>query len=157
VGVRQDVVDIDSRKAIGRQVLIDEPRRDGQLLRRLEEERDSGAGTITVVDRLLYAPSRLDGVYETGDVVIIKVDAHRSRIAKGHVERAACHSALVAVGRTLDGRISKRLELAELRLAGDVAHRASLRARTEQRALRTAQHLESLDIEQLEVGSKEGN
>ena len=44
---------------------------------------------------------------------------------------------------------------AELRLVGDVAHRAGQRAGAEQRALRTAQHLDAVDVEEVEVRREE--
>ena len=47
------------------------------------------------------------------------------------------------------------LEHAELGLVGDVAQRAGLGAGAEQRALRAAQHLEAIEVEELEIGRKQ--
>src|SRR6185312_14343154 len=76
-------------------------------------------------------------------------------ITERKVERASEIAPFAAVTHALEGRIGQYFELAEHWLARDVAHRTGLRAGAEERPLWTAQHLESVEVEELEVGREE--
>src|SRR3546814_8178313 len=55
--------------------------------------------------------------------------------------------ARIAMPRLRKFRPGKDLEIGEVRLRGDVADGAAFRSGAEQRALRTAQHLDALEVE----------
>ena len=78
-------------------------------------------------------------------------EAHRGVGAQRRIERCAEGTAGRAPGCPLRRRIGERLEGAELRLLRDIAHRARLGARAEQRTLRSAQHLEAIEVKELQV------
>ena len=72
--------------------------------------------------------------------------ARRNGIAKRQVQGRSYEAPFVAVRDVFQGGVRHDLQLAELRLAGDVAHRAGFGSRAEQRALRAAQHLETIEV-----------
>src|SRR5690606_5103708 len=61
------------------------------------------------------------------------------------------------IGAGQGRQLRSPLELPELRLPRDVAQRAGQRAGTEQRTLWSAQHLETLQIEQLQIRREQCN
>ena len=114
--------------------------------------RGAHAGAEAVVDVLLDAEVGLHGVDEAGDAVVV-----RRRRAGRPCRRAAALNAeldVAASAAAVDGaaaELGERLRDAQLRLVGDVAHRARQRAGAEQRALRAAQHFDAVRVEQIEV------
>ena len=157
VGIAEDVVEIDARIAVGVQLLEHDARRDGQRIVRLDEEREARTAAVAVVGVLLEPAARLNGIDEPGQVMPVSRQARRHRIAKRKIEGSSQEAPFVALRHVLEGGVRHDFRLAELRLAGDVAHGAGLRPRTEQRPLGTAQHFEPIKIKQLEIGRKEGH
>ena len=111
---------------------------DGEVISRRARIARVGAGAGDVIDPagLLHLPAH---------------QAHCSLLADGHVDEALGHIALATV---VDGvafqRIASR-EARSIRLVGDDADGARLRAGAVQRALRTGQRLDAGDVVQVDV------
>ncbi len=151
VGIRQDVVQIDPGIAVRGQILVDEARCDGEMLNRFQQHCQAHTRAIAVVDVAFQATTRLDGIDESRQMMVVDGESRRRRFSKGDIDGTAYRSSLVTMLHCFKRRIGAGLEFADLRLPGDIAHGAGLGAGAEQGSLRATQHLESIDIEQLQV------
>src|SRR5262249_43263060 len=92
----------------------------------------------------------------SAEAVVIAGDAHGGRWAQRQIETelhvAASVPAIDAVAAELDESFLQ----SDLGLVRDVAHGSRQGAGAEQRALRTAQHLDAIRVEQIEVWREEG-
>src|SRR6185369_3614197 len=94
---------------------------------------------------------------EAGQLVVKADQADRRGVADRHIDHALDCTAELAVGARRGRHFRRAAELRQLRLRSDVTQNAGNRTGTEQRALRTAQHFEALQIEQVEVRREQGN
>ena len=87
--------------------------------------------------------------------VVISVD-HRAHGQLALDDRDVDHRVECAVGPAASGAaeaaLDPGLELAELGLVGDVAHHTGLRTAAEERALRTFENFDALDVGDIDVG-----
>src|SRR6185503_2590327 len=97
----------------------------------------------------------LDRVDVAGEAIVIPGDPRRVALADGHVEAKLEIGAGVAAGHAADAELGEAAGDADFRLVGDVADGARERSGTEERALRSAQHLDAVGVEQIEIGREE--
>jgi hypothetical protein len=82
---------------------------------------------------------------------VITHRAHRRLLAERDIDGGAQCSALFTVGQALNSRVERAAEIADVRLRRDVTNRAGGRTRAEDRALRTAQHFDAIEIVEIEI------
>ncbi len=133
-------------------VLVVDPRSHGPLVRDLPQRREAHEQRVAEVGVLLgLLPA--DRVDVVNPAAIAPVGDREARTQHPLDQRAADGRAgLVARRPALRvGDFLAAVDRAggEARLGGDVAHRATLGAGAEQRALRAAQHLDAIDVEGL--------
>ena len=114
IRIRQDVIEIDSRIAIGDQALEHQPRRNGQPLNRLEQHRDAAAGPVAIVDILFDVAARLDCVNEPGQMVVVAHEAYRRYLTQRAL--VDLRQAVVATPRI----VSRRVEGSGWDLMGEI-------------------------------------
>ena len=143
-------------QAVHLDFLVEEAWRHRHVLRRLQSQRPAGAGAFAGVHVLVHAQVGLHGVHEPAERRVVGGDPHRRGVAHRHVDRdlgAAAHAALTD---RVERELPEAVRDSELRLIRDVAERAGERARPEQRALRSSQHLDAGHVEQVDVRSEQG-
>ena len=130
-------------------ILVSEREVGGELIVRLggnREARAVGLGGVGV---------RLTGEQVGDPAAIVIVVADKTNAEFVLDDRRIEHRVTGVRGGTGFGLrtrdLSRSAELREVRLVGDVTYRACERTGTEQRALRTAQHLDSLDVDDAQV------
>ena len=136
-------------------MLIDDARRDADDLGRLETEREAAAVAFAAVNVAVDDAARAQRIDIAAVARVIADRARRELAAERHVDRALDAAAHAAAVDEVDVAFDQPLDLVELRLVGDVADRAADRARAEQRALRAAQRLDAVEIEQVEIGGEQ--
>ena len=151
VGVGQDVVVVDAVPAVHLGLLVEEPRGDGQSVARGEPDRRAHARPIAGVDVLLHAEVGLHGVHVAREPVVVRRDAEGRSVAQGRVDAQLDVAALVAAVDAAAAELAEPPRHPRLGLVADVAHRARERPGAEQGALRTAQHLDAGQVEEVEV------
>ncbi len=140
-------------EAIGDDLLISDARGDLDRGSWLPQNRGADAQAVAAVD-VLFAGRAL-GIDETGVFGVISDQPERCAIAQRHVDHTLEMAADIAFINGVDIAFYQSPDLAQFGLVGDVANRAADAARAEQRALRTAQGLDAVEIEQVEVGGEE--
>ena len=151
IRIGEDVESIDAIPSVRLRALIDQPWSDAETTRGGEPERGAQTGPVVAVDVLVNSQIRLHCVHVPASARAIAHDPERGLITNWRIEAELCNAARVAAVDGGHAHLAKRATVAELRLIADVAHRAGQRARAEQRALRTAQHLDPADVEQVEI------
>ena len=138
-------------EALGAALLVGEAGVDRQLVGRREACCHPGLGGVVAVGVLLVA--RTDVVDEAAVGADIEVATQRQHVGD---DRQVDHAADVVAALAVLGVGAVDLGIAEhlagIGLGGDEAHRARHRAGTVQRALRSAQNLDALEVIDLEVG-----
>ena len=120
---------------------------------RLEGERQAPAVTLAAVDVLARGrPERIDEAAVAG---VVSDRAERSVLAQRQIDRALEVAAEIVAINQVDVGLDRTLGHPQPRLVGDVADRSADRARSEQRALRPAQRLDAVEVEQVEVGGEQ--
>ena len=155
--IGEHVVEVDAWEAVGCEVLVHDAGRDRQRIIRLHEQRHASASAIAVVLGLVKAAARLNGIDESRQVVPVGDDARRGLVAERQIECASGVSTRITMRGRFERGVGHRFCFAELWLAGDVAHGARLGSGAEERPLGPTQHLEALEVEQLEIGREEGH
>ena len=151
VVVGEEVEDLLAVEAASPDLLIDDARRDADGLGRLEQQRDATAATGAVVDVLLDLAAFLARVDEAAVAGQVADGAQGDLVGHRQVHGALHVAAEVVAARQVRVGFERAFVDADLGLVGDVADRAADRARTEQRALRTAQGLDAVQVEQVDV------
>ena len=130
-----------------------------QAVVRLELNGRTHAGAEPVVDVLLHAQVGLDGVDVAGKTAEVADDAERCRVTCRNVETELGIAPETSAADEAAAQFGESLFGAELGLIRDVPNRPRQRSGPEERALRSAQHLDAADVEEIEVGreQREGN
>src|SRR5690606_12093331 len=136
-------------------VLVDEVGGDGQIFRGLEQRRHPGAFAVVVVEVL-------DAEIGIVHITVIPVgragNAQRELVVHyGHVHQRLeiIHLATPAGGG--DGAFKLRFQVRQVGFVGDKADVAAHGPGAIKGALRTAQHLDPLDVKQVQVGVEVGH
>ena len=102
--------------------MIEEARCNAQFVARFEEEGETAAAAVAVIDVLLDAEIRLDGVGESAVFRVIAGETHGARVAHRHIDghfRAAAHPPSVD---RIGGEFADRFIDLQLRLVRDVTN-----------------------------------
>ena len=151
IRVRKQVEDFLPGEAIGRCVLVDDARRDRDVVADVEGQRGAHARAVARVHVFLEAAVFLACVDEAAVLGRVTDDTQRGRVGQRHVDHALHMEAHFAVGHRIDVEFDIAFELVGVRLVGDVANRAADRTRAEQRALRATQRLDAVEVIKVEV------
>ena len=151
VRVREQVEHFLAREAVGIDFLVDEARRDRDVVADVESQRGTHAGAITGIHVFLQAAVFLVRVDEAAVLGRVTDEAQCSRVGQRQVDHAFDMEAHLAVGNRVDVEFDIAFELVGVRLVGDVADRAADRARAEQRALRATQRFDAVQVIKVEV------
>ena len=147
--VRVEVENLLAVEAIGLDVLVDDARGQLDARRRLPQDRGAAADAAARIDVLLRR--RPDRVDEPRVARAIADNAQRRGWPKREVDRALQPAADRGFLHRVDVGLDQPFGLAEFGLVGDVADRPADAARSEQSALRPAQRLDAVEVEQVEV------
>ncbi len=156
VGVGKKIEELLAVEAIGGDFLVDDPRRDAQLVCGLPGKGQASPATVAAVDVAVLATALAQRVDPATVLGAIGHGAQRKRVADRQVDGALEMAALAAIRQRVEIGFDLAVGAAlEVRLVGDEAHGTAHGTGAEQRALRAAQRFDAVEVEEVEVRGKQ--